>query len=560
MPVPSSPLTGPEAFALARTVLDRAVRHAVRSQQPDGSWSSLPDARVLETAAVTVLLAPSPLRLPDGVLERARRRLPSLPRQRHDTSVTAAEEWLVGLALGDRRLPPLPAGGAGTTPSGRELLYMLLAVAAGLPGARPEALAATARSTLAALDGQPVKPWQRVMLLAGEVVGASRSGGPVPAGSAEVLAGAVRESGAAWLMPVVAAAAHLALAHLPGGVPHGERLLAGLAHAQEADGTWRFMPFDVWDTALMVRSLRGARSFDRCALDPAVAFLSTAQNPDGGWGAHRGLDSDADTTGTVLLALADGHAAAARVATAARVAAAARAVEWARAWQQPDGLWRTWLSADDTVRAQDVVAHLVAGLAAHDADVDTTRAREWLTACQGEGGWRSQWYSPPAYATAEIGAALGPDHPATRAAAVGLAAAQHPDGGWPAHPGGDSSPAATGPALSALSRVPGACPPDVLHRAVGYLAATQDEAGTWPGTPVMAGPRPFLVHYPTHTHAFAGQGLRDLLHTAGADGRRRATGSDLARIVRPPEGAVPTSRPTSTEGTALGGARPGGTS
>jgi squalene-hopene/tetraprenyl-beta-curcumene cyclase len=64
--------------------------------------------------------------------------------------------------------------------------------------------------------------------------------------------------------------------------------------------------------------------------------------------------------------------------------------------------------------------------------------------------------------------------------------------------------------LSAIAHSGVLVPTETIAGAVTFIIDSQRDDGSWAGAPMMLGPRPFLVHFPTHTHAFVGAGLRDL--------------------------------------------------
>ncbi|MFE1790887.1 prenyltransferase/squalene oxidase repeat-containing protein [Streptomyces sp. NPDC059525] len=499
----------PDALlARAGRALDRAVDFAVGTQDGDGAWRVPTQPRILDNAVAAYSLAD--VEGAEMARERALQWLASAAVQRHDPLAEATDRWLLGLSAGPG-MPAFPALAVQEGPHQRRALYLhALACAASAPGADPGLLLEHARAALGGDRGAGVKPWQRALLLAFEAIAHHSLGRNASADAVDELALGQAADGSYYGMPMVTAMLHLALTRTAPGHPATARSRGSLLADQHSDGTWRFMVSEIWDTGLMVRALRGHPAFDEAAaLAPALEFLVTAQGEDGGWACAEALDSDNDTTGSSLLALA-GTPWADRVRT--------RAAHYARRYQTPQGLWNTWLSSDDTPVA-DVVAHMVCGIdAAGLPGIDLAPARCWLTHFAGTGGWASNWYVPPAYGPAEIGPAVSDQPDATelaRTAATGLAAAQRADGGWPRIPGEAwSSPAATGLALTAWSTGHLDLPERALHQAVRFLIDTQTPDGTWNDQPIMYGPRPFLTITTTHVHAFAARGLRDLLHPA----------------------------------------------
>ncbi|GAA4681402.1 hypothetical protein GCM10023347_40280 [Streptomyces chumphonensis] len=510
MPHVGSPVTGASARSAGRTdisatagrCLDRATRFAVDGQGGDGAWRVPSEPRVLENAVVACSLAG--VRHAQAARARAVRWLARARPQEHDPFTRAVDEWLVAVVA--------TGGGAAFTdlaakdgPQARRTLYLhALACAAASPGADARRLLDQVARALAAGGGARRKPWQRALLLAFDTIARTALGLPVPVGHVEEFERAQSPDGSFYGMPLVTGMLHLALTRATPGHRVTLRARESLLADQRPDGTWRFLVSEVWDTGLLVRCLRGDRHFDRAALPPALAFLARAQNPDGGWPCTAVLDSDNDTTGNTLLALA-GTPQAGRVRTAA--------TRYARRHQTRDGLWNTWLTHDDTP-APDVVAHMVAGIgAAALPGLDLARARTWLTAHGADGHWPSDWYIPPAYGAAEISTTAHP-HAPHRPTVDALLAAQRDDGGWPRIDGEPySSPTATGLALTALA-THGSSLPDVggaIGQALRFLVETQTDDGTWTDRPVMSGPRPLLTATGTQIHALAARGLRDAL-------------------------------------------------
>ncbi|MFE5796866.1 prenyltransferase/squalene oxidase repeat-containing protein [Streptomyces sp. NPDC056503] len=500
----AAPPGSSDVIVAAVRALDRAVEFAVDTRARDGAWYVLSEPRVLENAVAACSLAGVERARP--ARERVLRWLDGAVPQGHDALVSAADRWLAALNRGRAPVtfepPPAYEG-----PQARRVLYLqALGCAVGAEGADARGLLTRARAALGPDRGRGVKPWQRAMLLAFEAIACAALGMPLPAGTLETWQGTQSADGSFSGMPLVTGMLHLALTRAAPDHPMTRRCRDALLAAQQPDGTWRFLVSEVWDTGLMVRALRGHPCFDADTLPASLEFLALAQREDGGWACTAALESDNDSTGNTLLALA-GTA----WADQARTAAA----RYALRHRTPEGLWTTWHSGDDDP-APDVVAHMVAGIdAAALPGIDLAPARSWLASLATGGGWSSGWYIPPAYGAAEIGPALGP-HPANRAAARELLATQRADGGWPRIAGEPhSSPTATGLALSALTT--GAADPTgaALIRGLGFLVDSQTSGGSWHDRPVMYGPRPFLTVTATQVHALAARGLRDALGAVG---------------------------------------------
>ncbi|WP_370942221.1 prenyltransferase/squalene oxidase repeat-containing protein [Amycolatopsis sp. cg5] len=494
--------TEPSTAVDANQALDLAVGFAGRTQDPEGFWEQSPDPRIFDTAITVICLTAGGVRGREAA-GRARQWLAGASPQRHDSFATAVETWLRQLALSQigGSVPALP--GNHQTPPGRALLLETLAVCAGSPGADPHRL----RQIVAdAGRRDTMKQWQRALLAAAEIISGARSGSTTTIDAVEALEREQGEDGGYCLMPAVTSLAYIALASVAADRPSALRCLDYLLRSQHADGTWRYLSFDIWDTTLMVRSLRGVPAFDGHMLDAALGFVERAQSADGGWACKRGIESDNDTTGSALLALAGLGRDRDVLSAGAR---------YLRRVQREDGLWTTWQSSDDTP-SSDVTAHVVAAAAAHPTlGIETERATTWLISrYQVAGGWGAQWYRSSTYAVAEIASAVGWTRDVSSDAVLALVGQQRADGGWPISDTDTcSDPAATGLALSTCARSGLAISPGVLLDAVDYLVRTQTSDGTWHGLPIMAGPRPFLSHLPRQTHAFASAGLRDFVST-----------------------------------------------
>ncbi|MCC3769864.1 prenyltransferase/squalene oxidase repeat-containing protein, partial [Streptomyces sp. UNOC14_S4] len=494
-----------------------ATRHVLATQRDDSSWLATPSPRVTETALGTLALSRSPHPGAGRAVGRGLAWLTGAVPQDHHPVAYALESALRSLALGTGG--PVDVGHpafADDAPAARARLVQAVALHLGRTargGTAPEALREELAGALAARGR--LKRWTRVELRSAHALVELHFGDRNAARRA-ALAVAEEQSPAGDFFgsPVTTALAALALQAAAPGSAAAHRCTERLISGQLPDGTWRFSTSDVWDTTLTVRSFRGAPAFDRHGLPAAVAFLVAAQNPDGGWPYRLGVESDNDTTAAALIALAGADGTPGRTIRAGLRHLARQ--------QTPDGLWRTWQSAGDPP-VDDVVAHVVTALDRHRGHhhIPPAAARAWLTGRFRERGrWQAGWYRGLPYATAEVLPALGAtalrsgtgEHPGSATAgpsghpaARALAETRNPDGGWPVEAGGPSTPAATGLALAALERgglVGGEHDETYWAPGLGHLLDTQREDGTWPGVPLMYGPRPLLTHFPTHTHAF----------------------------------------------------------
>ncbi|WP_424970893.1 prenyltransferase/squalene oxidase repeat-containing protein [Dinoroseobacter sp. S76] len=173
----------------------------------------------------------------------------------------------------------------------------------------------------------------------------------------------------------------------------------------------------------------------------------------------------------------------------------------ALAGAEPDGVLRTWIVAPDAPRKAlkrmrrgvrwhwgdtvdlEVCARFFLGLYDMDAArfaAEIARASAAIAAAQApDGSWPATWYAGPVYGTAlcaQLMEVTGQDQ-AAEAGHAAMAACVHPDGGWGAW---DSVPLDTAMALAGLAPH---VTVGVQDRAVAHLLRFQNPDGSWPGTP-----------------------------------------------------------------------------
>lgn len=369
----------------------------------------------------------------------------------------------------------------------------------------PEHVRAEVKATFDQLEKVPGKQWSRVDLASVHLLLEIRHGHPERLKPVvDYLCRFQSADGSFCHNPVSTAIAYLALTLTGGDSDAWRRCRQYILSSQQPDGTWRFCTSDVWDTTLTLRSLRGHPRFRSDAQPKALQFLLSSQNPDGGWGFQSGAESDNDTTGAALLALAGTRPPAIKIQ---------RALHYVRERQLPSGLWTTWQARND-LPVEDTVAHVMAGLQAwyRSHTISTRAAGNWLLdQFAQEGRWAASWYRNFPYAVLEISRAIGSRHPTTQLALRDLLKVQNPDGGWGPVPGEPSLASATGQAIAALVQIlPHSAPP--VRRAIRFMLDSQRPDGSWPGRPEMYGPRPLLSHLPTHTQALAMAGLMPVWH------------------------------------------------
>lgn len=298
----------------------------------------------------------------------------------------------------------------------------------------------------------------------------------------------------------------------------------------------------VWDTCLAAIALADA------GLDPGHPALVKAADwmlaeqidrpgdwsvkrprlASGGWAFefHNDNYPDIDDTAEVILALRRvDHPHPERIAAAVR-----RGVRWTLGMQSRNGAWGAF-DVDNTSPlpnrlpfcdfgevidppSADVTAHVVEMLAheggAHDPR--TRRAIAWLLAEQEpSGAWFGRWGTNYVYGTgsvvpALVAAGIPASHPAVRRAVRWLESVQNEDGGWgedqrsypdPEWIGrGASTASQTAWALLALLAA-GERESKAVERGVGWLAATQEQDGSW-DEPYFTGtgfPWDFSINY-----------------------------------------------------------------
>lgn len=510
----------------------KACTFLAGTQEADGGWRQNPQPRILENGLICLLADRFVPELRDAA-ELSRRFVLEARVQRHHPVPGAVDGWLRACANGeatgavlDLRAPeflePVYAN--------RRLFFNAIALAVGSPvtaGVPRERLVEKLSETLAKRHASHLKSWSIAEIAALYLLLTRGENPEVTDRALYALAEVQCEDGSFGENPISTIVAVAALGITNAQPAARARALDFMRAARETDGTWRFSLADVWDTALL------ARAFSKCAhLTPALwsraeDFIAAAQNEDGGFPYRLGVESDTDTTGMAMLALAGStHA----------PKATARAQEYLSRMRTDAGVWRTWHYRDDPP-AEDAVAHAVLALKSCGAEAELwTRATEWLAArTRKDVGWRAHWYNIQAYAAHEIGTVLGRMHPSTRYAAKLLVEQQNPDGGWGATNGHPSTAAATGLATSLLLDY---FPVDhpIIARAVVYLDEAQSPRGLWVGPTDMYAPRPFAVDYPFQTHALAAMGMvavASKARPATQERRRRRSGDDFLKVEIP---------------------------
>lgn len=486
-------------MVVLREMVQQAVEFARRHQGSDGAWRIPPEPRILENALVVYAL--QRLNLASQPVAQALRWLEACPAPtpaaaNASSFVESIERWLLQSAL---RAAPASIDVFPERPehpqAGRRLrLLRALAAEAGLiGGAALSDLRAELAVGLSSID--EAKPWSAAEDAALYII-SSEPQSELTATALGIVVRARASDGSVAGNPISTVLALWAATRAD-----ATGLAASLLDALLSlrfDGTWRFCTTEVWDTALLTRSLLLSRA-GADSVQAARGFLRRVQCTDGGWGYACGRDSDVDTSAMGLLV------------TERNEPGWERARAYLLGRRNGDGLWRTWHDKRDSV-APDVVAHAVVALhGGGKGDALTAGARGFLAdRFEASGGWRADWYDNRHYAAYEIGKAL-PEHPYTAQAVASLRAQQNDDGGFSPSSSSPSTAAATGCALAMLAEHVEVGNPTLL-RALDYLVLNANAQGSWPGPTGMYGPRPFLSDYAMQTHALCLLGAASVLH------------------------------------------------
>jgi squalene-hopene/tetraprenyl-beta-curcumene cyclase len=509
----------------------RACSYLAETQETDGAWREPPEPRLLENGLICVLAA----RYAPDLMElcfRARSFVAQAPIQRHHAIPAVIESWLRRATFASASAATLDLSDVSFSEpvyANRKLFFGSVALALGseVPQADRERTVAKLASVLESRRTSNLKAWSSAEIASLYLLLTARAPSAMADVALSTLAEVQSPTGSFGDNPLSTV---VALAALTVWQPDGEprrRAFEYLRDVQASDGTWRFSIADVWDTALMRRAFARAAHLMPTVWSQAEAFISSAQNADGGFPYRLGVESDTDTTGMSMLALAGSTHAPQTTERAQRYLANTRTDE---------GLWRTWHYKDDPP-AEDAVAHAVLGLKATNAPEELWRkASDWLAArAQHDVGWRAHWYNIQAYAAHEVGLVLGRAHPATRYAARLVAEQQNSDGGWGVAAGSTSTAPATGLATSLLlDYFPIEHP--LIQRAVRYLVDAQAPSGAWVGATDMYAPRPFAVDYPFQTHALAALGVIGVAtkaRPATRDRRQQRSPHDFLSVALP---------------------------
>jgi squalene cyclase len=281
-----------------------------------------------------------------------------------------------------------------------------------------------------------------------------------------------------------------------------------LLAAQGRDGLWRDFetlageasdwPTGFIGTQLLDAGVRGG------PIDTAADALVERQQRDGGWGYHRDVPSDADSTACALSFLA---------ATGRGRQAMERAGRCLRRHQDMRSGGVATYSDPEPIRRYLAVGRRsdLRGWCARHLEVTATAGRAFAAVPSSyflaeanlawryvrprqaaDGGWSSYWWVGRHYPTLQavaLGSALGDPRPAARAAGWALSE-QLPSGAWGA-PRAEPSAFATALSLAVLLRAGGHR--EAVKRGLLELVGLQQDDGGWPAHASMRIPPPHVA-------------------------------------------------------------------
>jgi squalene cyclase len=285
-----------------------------------------------------------------------------------------------------------------------------------------------------------------------------------------------------------------------------------LAH-QGQDGLWHDFETLAGEASDWPTGFIGAQLLDAGVLgtpiEAAAEALLERQHRDGGWGYHRDVPSDADSTACVLIFLA---------AAGQAYQAMERAGRCLQRHQDPrTGGLATYADPEPIRRYMGVGRRVdLRGWCTHHLEVTATAGRAFAAVPEGrfrseadlawayverrqatDGGWGSYWWVGRHYPTLQavaLGCALGEPEPAARAARWALSR-QQPGGAW-GEPGAERSAFASALALAVMLR--GGVQGDAVIRGLRELVSLQHDDGGWSGHAWMRIPPPHVAEPDGH--------------------------------------------------------------
>jgi len=297
---------------------------------------------------------------------------------------------------------------------------------------------------------------------------------------------------------------------IPSAIERGVRFLVS---GQRAEGCWSDFRNSAgestdWVTGYVGAILKRIKGTDE-TVAKSSAWLRENRFPQGGWGYHRGVVMDADSTAWCLSFLADSTADA-----DVCVKAATALLEFHKpaeggfsTYADPDpireymGLERDtditgWTSSHLCVTAAAVQALLHGGWEAHapviQAALEFIRRRQHQ-----EGYWESYWWDGRMYGTCQsvmalsLSGAVGVERHCRRAVRW-LSQKQSADGGWNNGSTGISRPFYTALAVRTLIKAgSGKKAEAAVQRGIAWLLREQASDGSWRSYPVLRIPFPW---------------------------------------------------------------------
>jgi prenyltransferase beta subunit len=319
---------------------------------------------------------------------------------------------------------------------------------------------------------------------------------------------------------------HSQIRSLPKNLSFIDKALWFLSTSQNVEGTWRDFPTQVgdstgWVTGYVASALLKYPTTQHL-LDDAANWLRQEQFPEGGWGYHRHVAMDADSTAACLSFMAS------RLSFAeVQQAAAALCL-----FQHADGGFGTYLQAKDIARIINVdestdfsgwctLSQMCVTAAAVIAlclvceshpQLELLYGSSLVSAVlsllqqqQGDGRWHSYWWHGDIYATAlsiralQMAAVYGNKkqeiQEAQQRGRTFLLQAQLPSGGWSAGATSESCPFQTALALQAFGGCSETKYQSAVNAACSYLEQSQQVNGCWcASTPILRLPWPDDTH------------------------------------------------------------------
>jgi len=281
---------------------------------------------------------------------------------------------------------------------------------------------------------------------------------------------------------------------------------------QESEGCWKDFATaagesEDWVTGYVGWALCNSNKLPPESKQRAVAWLQASQFPEGGWGYHRRVVVDADSTAWCLRFLRQSGLAMQELAQALKVLLSHQHTSGGfSTYRQPDEI-RSYMQMEETRDLSGwcepqpcVTAAAVGALLACDQLPDTLalqNAMNYIVAHQQpDGSWHSYWWAGPHYATAYILNIIGrlnlTETTSKTRAIEWFLGSQLIDGGWSHAPGQPSTPFFTALALSGLLATDELTPAiqHAVQQGTTWLIKNQEQDGSWYSSALLLLPEP----------------------------------------------------------------------